>query len=166
MNRRQLLSTIGVGLAAPLAGCGDQATDDGSPTTTPAPEPSPTDTSPTATATRTPTATPPPTATPTATPASAAEVVDVGDGEFRFDPGSFEISTGETVLWVWRSTNHNVVPDSIPDGSDWTGTEGGSGTTYERGHESAFRFTTPGEYTYFCAPHRSAGMTGSFTVVE
>jgi plastocyanin len=168
MDRRTTLRAIGVGLLSALAGCGDAG--DGGQTPTQTEAPTTTTTTPRATETPPPTATATETATvtatPTATPVDAAQVVDVADGEFRFEPDSFEITTGDGVLWVWRSSNHNIVPNSIPDGSDWGGTEGGSRTTYERGHVSAFRFTTPGEYTYYCAPHRSAGMTGSFTVVE
>lgn len=164
MNRRTFLGAVGVGLVVPLAGCGGDG--EGSPTATPTPEATPTDEPATATPTPTPTETATPTPTPTATPARADQVVDVADGDFRFAPDSFEIATGQTVLWVWQSSNHNIVPNSIPDGSDWGGTEGGADTTYERGHELASTFTTPGEYTYYCDPHRSAGMTGSFTVVE
>lgn len=187
MNRRHLLRLSGAALASAVAGCGqgeetDQPADGGdatptaSPTETPAdgtetPTASPT-VDPTATAepTPTPTATaePTPTATPTPspTPRDVAQVVTVGDSALAFAPDSFEISVGETVVWVWHSSGHNVRPESTPSGSDFSGTPGGDGELYDDGHEFSFTFETPGEYEYYCNPHRSAGMTGSFTVTE
>jgi len=170
MNRRAMLRLVGAVAVGSLAGCGDGQTDvDASPTTgTPTTGiASPT---PTADATDTPAGTAPPTETATATPGStpqdAAQVITVGESGFRFDPDSFEIAADETVVWIWRGSNHNVVPDDIPEDSTWSGTEGGPSRTYENGHELRFTFETPGSYTYYCAPHRDVGMTGSFTVVE
>lgn len=93
-------------------------------------------------------------------------VVDVAKENFQFTPEQFEIDVGGTVKWIWRDGGHNVRPDSIPDGSDWSGTEGGDGTTYPEGHELVSTFETPGQYDYYCAPHRSLGLRGSFTVRE
>jgi len=193
MNRRHLLQLSAGALASAVAGCGqgadtDQPADGGdatptaSPTETPAdggetPTASPT-AEPTSTAEPTPTATPDPDATPTQTPTptatptpsptprDVAQVVKVGDSALSFAPDAFEISTGETVVWVWHSSGHNVRPESTPSGSDFSGTPGGDGELYDEGHEFSFTFETPGEYEYYCNPHRSAGMTGSFTVTE
>ncbi|WP_248517016.1 plastocyanin/azurin family copper-binding protein [Salinarchaeum laminariae] len=93
-------------------------------------------------------------------------VVEVAAESFQFTPEQFEITAGQTVRWVWKSGGHNVRPDSIPEGSDWTGTDGGDSDTYPEGHELISTFETPGEYDYYCAPHRSLGLVGSFTVVE
>jgi hypothetical protein len=99
-DRRRLLRTSGVALAAALAGCADQGADDGTTTgetdtttaagttaaptdTTATPTATPTET-PTATPTETPTATPTetptatPTETPTATPTTTAPTETVG----------------------------------------------------------------------------------------
>ncbi|WP_436911352.1 cupredoxin domain-containing protein [Halosimplex marinum] len=121
-----------------------------------------------ATPTGTPTASPTPTETPTptATPRQAAQVVAVADGGLSFSPETFEISTGETVVWVWHSSGHNVRPETTPSGSEFSGTPGGDGDLYDEGHEFSFTFEAPGEYEYYCSPHRSVGMTGSFTVTE
>jgi plastocyanin len=128
------------------------------------PEPTPTDTRggggiPT-TASPTPTAT----ATPTPTPVAADQVVTVGpDGSFSFEPETFELATGETVLWVWDSSGHNMVVGVAPDGSDWSGD---SADVYGDGHRHTHSFRTAGEYEYYCDPHRNLGMTGSFVVSE
>jgi plastocyanin len=142
---------------------------DATPTATPSGTPEPTATgtdAATDTASATPTSTP--TATATATPAQTAQTVEVGpeSDQFAFVPDAFEIATGDTVAWVWRAGGHNVRVDSQPDGSDWTGTPGGSGDTYSAGYTLTHTFTTAGEYEYFCAPHESLGMVGSFTVTE
>ncbi|QLH81066.1 plastocyanin/azurin family copper-binding protein [Halosimplex pelagicum] len=196
MDLRRLLRLSGTALAAAVAGCGgdgdetdaedprtdgdatpsptptdEPATDTptASPTATPTEEPTPTATPDSAaTPTGTPTASPTPTATPmpTATPRQAAQVVAVADGELAFAPDSFEISTGETVVWVWYSNGHNVRPETTPSGSDFSGTAGGDGDLYDEGHELSVTFETAGEYEYYCAPHQGVGMTGSFTVTE
>ena len=186
MNRRQLLRLSGAALATAIAGCGqgdetDQPADGGdatptasptetpaddaeTPTVTPTPEPTPTATpDPDATPTETPT--PTATQTPMPTPRQADQVVAVGDSALSFAPDIFEISTGETVVWVWRSSGHNVRPESTPSGSDFSG-HPLDAELYDEGHEFSFTFETPGEYEYYCNPHRSAGMTGSFTVTE
>ncbi|WP_436929994.1 cupredoxin domain-containing protein [Halosimplex halobium] len=140
-----------------------------SPTAEATPTGTPTDTPDSAaTPTVTPTASPTPTETPTptATPRQAAQVVAVADGGLSFSPETFEIATGETVVWVWYSSGHNVRPATTPGGSEFSGTAGGDGDLYDEGHELSFTFETPGEYEYYCSPHRSAGMTGSFTVTE
>lgn len=53
---------------------------------------------------------------------------------------------------------------STPEDSTWSGTPGGDGTTYDTGYVYEYTFEVAGEYEYYCAPHRSLGMTGSFTV--
>ncbi len=112
----------------------------------------------------TPTATEEPggeTATP---PSDPDQRVAVGDG-LRFDPESFEISVGDTVLWEWVGSGHNISYDdgAVPSGTDW---EGDDEDIYGEGHTHSFTFETAGEYDYYCVPHRSSGMTGSFTVTE
>ena len=193
MRRRHLLQTAAAALAAGLAGCGQgdgngtptdadgaAGTDEASPSPSPStgdtqsgttradgtPSPDEETTTPgTLTESATPTdgATPAPTATPTES--DVAQVVRVAaDSELTFAPESFAVATGETVRWVWEGGGHNVVPDSTPSGSDWEGTPGGSGDTYDEGYEYSHTFEVAGEYEYYCAPHRSLGMEGSFTV--
>lgn len=147
MDRRTLLGYTAALSTGLLAGCtgggGSTPTVTDPPTDSPTPEP-----------------------TPTATePSGPAQVVDVGPGgQLQFDPESFTIATGETVRWVFRSSGHNVKVDSAPAGAEWTGTPGEQFDTLEVGETHEHTFTIAGEYDYFCAPHRSAGMVASFTV--
>ena len=95
-----------------------------------------------------------------------AQTVAVGDGGLNFSPESFTVSVGDTVEWSWAAGGHNVVPDEIPDGSDWSGSEGAPSETLDEGATHRHTFETAGEYSYYCNPHQGAGMTGSFTVEE
>lgn len=121
---------------------------------------------PTETETETPTDTPQETPTETPTPtATADQKVVVGPGgELEFDPEQFTIQAGDTVLWEWDSSGHNVKPSSTPGESSWSGTEGGELETYDKGYTYDYTFDVTGTYDYYCAPHRGQGMTGSFTV--
>jgi plastocyanin len=160
MDRRRYLRAVALaGTAAGIAGCtGDDGPDSTSdPTGTETDGPA---SSPTATETPTATATPEP-------PSDPAQQVAVGDG-LSFDPETFEIQVGETVLWEWVGPGHNVKYDEgdVPEGTGWTGTEGSRTTTYGEGHAHWHTFEVAGEYAYYCVPHQSSGMRGSFTVLE
>jgi plastocyanin len=85
-------------------------------------------------------------------------------GELVFDPERLEIPPGTTVRFVWKSDLHNVVVESQPTDADWSGTAGGPGTTYDTGHEYSHTFDVEGTYEYYCAPHRTSGMTGTIVV--
>ena len=108
------------------------------------------------------------TAEPTTTAADTVdqEVVVAADGSFRFAPETFTISVGDTVRWVWESGGHNVTPDEIPSGSDWSGSPGAPSETLSGGSTHEYTFEVAGEYSYYCNPHRSIDMVGSFTVEE
>ena len=169
MDRRRYLRTVALaGATLGLAGCTGNEDENGNGDGTATGDPtatdddtteSPTDES-TEEATETPTATPEP-------PADPDQRVAVGDG-LSFDPETFEISVGDTVLWEWVGGGHNIKYDDgdVPEGTDWEGTEGSRTTTYGEGHAHWHTFETPGEYAYYCVPHQSNGMRGSFTVTE
>ncbi|MFC6826317.1 plastocyanin/azurin family copper-binding protein [Halopelagius fulvigenes] len=94
------------------------------------------------------------------------QTIEVGPGgDLVFKPGTdqpAQVTPGTTVKWVWKSDNHNVVPDTIPDGASWSGHKPieNSGFTYSH------TFDTLGTYEYYCEPHQSAGMVGTLEVVE
>ncbi|WP_255150904.1 plastocyanin/azurin family copper-binding protein [Halorarius halobius] len=171
MDRRAFLRRAAPLAVVGLAGCtdGGGTPTEETPTNTPTPTDAPTDESPTATDTPTATDSPAPTdsatptAEPTATPDPDQRVVVGPDGDFVFEPESFTVSTGDTVLWTWASAGHNVSPadGGQPSGADWSGKDG---TTYGEETVYAHTFETAGTYQYHCDPHQGLGMTGSFTV--
>ena len=154
-SRRQFLGVVTAGITAGLAGCGGGGETATEPATD-APTPAPTETP-------TPTETPEPTETATPTVDADQQVTVAPDGELAFAPESFEISAGDTVLWEWEARLHNIRTESVPSGSDWTGTPGSD--TFGEGHTYSYTFETPGEYEYYCDPHEDF-MRGSFTVTE
>jgi len=160
--RRELLAAAGSATAVALAGCtggdGDEATTE-APTETTAES--------TAAATTAEATTEERATTGASTVAGDATTVVVApEGDLAFDPGTVTVAVGDTVRWEWDGSGHNVRPDSRPDGADWTGTPGGAGETYDSGHEYAHTFEVAGRYEYYCAPHRSVGMTGAVVVEE
>ena len=94
------------------------------------------------------------------------EVIAGPGGSLVFEPEELTIAPGTTVKWVWESDNHNVVPESQPDGANWQGTPGAPDKTYDTGYEYSHTFETTGTYEYFCQPHKAAGMVGTITVQE
>ena len=91
-------------------------------------------------------------------------VTVAADGEYRFDPETVTVPVGATVRWEWAGSGHNVRPGSQPADADWSGTPGGDGETYDQGYSYSFTFEVPGQYEYYCAPHRSIGMVGTVVV--
>ncbi len=92
------------------------------------------------------------------------KTVKVGPGgDLVFDPDKLTVTPGTTVKFVWESDGHNVVPESQPEGAGWKGS-GSASELFDTGHTYSHTFSTPGEYAYYCAPHKSAGMTGTITV--
>lgn len=179
MDRRRFLGRAGLLACFGVAGCVDGTDSTDTETETQPPTETPTDTATrtrtptqreTETATRTPTATATPTETPTetptrtatATPAPESVTVAVGpDGRFRFRPETFEVAVGGRVTWEWESNSHNIGVADTPDEASWSGHDE---TLYDAGHTYSYTFETPGQYDYYCSPHRGIGMVGSFTV--
>ena len=106
---------------------------------------------------------------------AAAETYTVkmgGDnGMLVFQPDKLTVKPGDTVKWVINKVPpHNVVFDdkTIP-GGDKALAKSLSHPQLEMSPGQGFELTIPkdapaGEYSYFCAPHRSAGMAGKITV--
>lgn len=113
----------------------------------------------------------------TAVAPAAADTVTIkmgGDnGTLVFDPSNVTVKPGDTVKWVVNKVPpHNVVFDdkAIP-GQDKALAKSLSHPNLEMSPNSSFELNLPkdlpaGEYSYYCAPHRSAGMVGKITVAS
>mmetsp|Transcript_13368 Transcript_13368/g.14669 ORF Transcript_13368/g.14669 Transcript_13368/m.14669 type:complete len:251 (+) Transcript_13368:117-869(+) len=109
-------------------------------------------------------------ATTVAQPAYAAETKEVkmgsDGGGLQFVPAKVSICKGDSVKWINNKGGpHNVVFDeeAIPKGVDQEAISmdeqlGEEGDTFVK------KFDTPGDYDYYCEPHRGAGMNGKLTV--
>jgi len=140
IDRRTVLGVGGTALAASLAGC----TGDGGGTPTDTFE-SGDDGTP----------------TPTSMPEADATVTVGPGGDLVFEPAELSVDLGATVAWTWDSDGHSATPNDIPDDSDWQGT----GTTlHDAGFSHAHTFEIEGRYSYYCDPHRGAGMNGTLVV--
>lgn len=108
-----------------------------------------------------------------ATPAAAETLtVKMGadNGMLVFEPAKLTVKPGDTVKWVINKVPpHNVVFDasSVPGGKEVATSL--SHKKLEMAPGSSFEVTIPadaaaGEYSYYCEPHRGAGMVGKITV--
>src|SRR5690349_1149384 len=77
-----------------------------------------------------------------------------------FSPSSgVSICLGDTVVWQWVNGAHTTTSNTIPPGATaWNAVLDNSNQTY------TYVPAVTGTYTYYCIPHQSSGMTGSFTV--
>ena len=93
------------------------------------------------------------------------------NGQLKFVPDKLTVKPGDTVEWVNNKlAPHNAVFDvsKVPDGAKDLGKNlshdkllFSSGDSYK----STFpEDTPPGEYTYYCQPHRGAGMVAKIIV--
>ncbi len=105
-----------------------------------------------------------------AAPAYAADYsVKMGSdaGLLQFEPANLEISAGDTVTWINnKMAPHNVVfdPAGTPGGKTVADKLTHTQLTFAPGESYSSTFAEPGTYSYFCAPHRGAGMVGKIVV--
>lgn len=106
-----------------------------------------------------------------AQPAFAAETKEVkmgsDSGQLVFVPASLKICKGDTVKWINNKGGpHNVVfdEDAIPGGVDQEKISMDE-QLGEEGDTFSMSFDTPGDYEYYCEPHRGAGMNAKLTVM-
>ena len=106
-----------------------------------------------------------------ATPALAADqTVKMGSdgGLLVFEPATVTVAKGDTVTWENnKMAPHNVVfdPSNIPGGKEVADKLTNKQLTFAPGESYSSTFDVePGEYTYYCAPHRGAGMVGKVIV--
>ena len=103
-------------------------------------------------------------------PAFAASTASVkmgsDSGQLVFVPDEIKICKGDTVTWTNNKGGpHNVVFDeeAIPSGVDqekisMDGQLGDEGETF------SMKFDVAGTYSYYCEPHRGAGMNAQLIV--
>lgn len=89
-----------------------------------------------------------------ALPAWAVEVTMGSNGNLVFEPSDLSVSAGETVHFVnGMLPPHNVVVEDHPELSH-------EGLLFSPGESFDITFSDAGEYTFWCAPHKGAGMIG------
>lgn len=111
------------------------------------------------------------------TPSASAESYKVklgsDKGMLMFDPPKLNIKPGDTVEWVNNKVPpHNVVFD--PANNPTKSASLAKGFSHKQllmtpGQEVKTTFpedTPPGSYSYYCEPHRGAGMVGIITVEQ
>ena len=93
-----------------------------------------------------------------AAPAWAVDVQMGYDGNLIFEPADVTISAGDTVHFVNNMLPpHNVIVEDRPDLAH-------ESLAMLPGEEFDITFTEAGDYTYWCAPHKGAGMIGTVHV--
>ncbi|MEM7770306.1 MAG: plastocyanin [Cyanobacteria bacterium P01_E01_bin.6] len=106
-----------------------------------------------------------------ASPATAATVeVKMGadNGLLQFVPSDVTVSPGDTVKFVMNKLGpHNVIFDKTPGSADLAKSLSADQLMFAPGE--TVDITIPGDapaglYSYYCTPHRGAGMVGKITV--
>lgn len=105
-----------------------------------------------------------------ASPATAASYeVTMGAGGLQFSPKTVSVKPGDTVTFKnGMLAPHNVIfnPGNSPDGS-LSKTLSHDQLEYQAGASFEVQIpddATSGDYEFFCAPHRGAGMVGHLVV--
>lgn len=90
------------------------------------------------------------------------------NGLLKFVPDKLTIKAGDTVKWVNNKlAPHNAVFDAgaVPSADKELATKvSHTKLLYAPGESYESTFTEPGSYSYYCQPHRGAGMVGKITV--
>lgn len=109
------------------------------------------------------------------TPSASAETYQVklgtDKGLLQFQPKSLTIKPGDTIEWVNNKVPpHNVVFDKAKNptkDADLAKTLSHTKLLLNPGQSQTTTFPADapvGDYTFYCAPHRGAGMVGKITV--
>lgn len=93
---------------------------------------------------------------------AAADTVEVkmgsDTGMLKFVPETVTIKEGDTVKWENNKMSpHNVVFEKASDKSH-------KNLVFSPGDSYESTFNEAGEYSYYCEPHRGAGMVGKVIV--
>ncbi|RMF20485.1 MAG: plastocyanin [Cyanobacteria bacterium J083] len=104
-------------------------------------------------------------------PAAAATYeVKMGsdDGQLKFVPETITIKPGDTIKWVNNKLSpHNVVFDESKVPGELATKLSHKNLVFSPGesYETTFpKDAAPGEYPFYCEPHRGAGMAGKVIV--
>jgi len=93
-----------------------------------------------------------------ALPAWAVEVTMGSGGNLVFEPSEISISAGDTVTFVnGMLPPHNVIVEDHPELSH-------DGLLFAPGESFDITIDEPGDYTFWCDPHKGAGMIGHIHV--
>ena len=93
-----------------------------------------------------------------ALPAYAADVQMGFNGNLVFEPNELTISAGDKVHFINNMLPpHNVIVEGRPDLAH-------ESLAMLPGEEFDITFNDAGDYTYWCAPHKGAGMIGTVHV--
>jgi len=86
------------------------------------------------------------------------------NGMLKFEPSALTIHKGDTVKWVNNKLSpHNVVFDSTKTPVD-VATISHKALVFAPGESFSTTFDQAGTYSYYCEPHRGAGMVATVTV--
>ena len=93
-----------------------------------------------------------------AVPAWAVDVTMGSGGNLVFEPNDITINAGDTVHFVnGMLPPHNIIVEGREDLSR-------EALMFSPGESQDITFADAGDYTFFCAPHKGAGMTGTIHV--
>ena len=79
-------------------------------------------------------------------------------GMLKFDPAEITVKEGDTVKWV----NNKMAPHNAVFDSD--AVKSHKSLVFSPGESYETTFNEAGEYSYYCEPHRGAGMVGKVIV--
>jgi len=93
-----------------------------------------------------------------AAPVWAVDVQMGANGNLVFEPAEVSIAAGESVHFINNMLPpHNVVVEDHPELSH-------EGLAMLPGEDFELTFPEAGDYTYWCGPHKGAGMIGTIHV--
>ena len=93
-----------------------------------------------------------------ALPAWAVDITMGSGGNLIFDPSDVTIDAGDTVHFVnGMLPPHNIIVEGREDLSR-------ESLMFTPGESQDITFAEAGDYNFFCAPHKGAGMTGTIHV--
>jgi plastocyanin len=111
------------------------------------------------------------------TPTASAETYTIklgsDKGLLQFEPKQLTVKPGDTIVWLNNKVPpHNVVFDAVKNpNQDKALAESLSHTKLLLNPKQTVETVIPadaptGEYTFYCAPHRGAGMVGKLNVAS